>query len=235
MQEVSVWGVPGDSHFALALVEADYRMKRISLGLESSGVRGIRSHLSLIAPQGNSLQRWWFVPYYEPLATNEEKTLFQLSGQRAQLMAQEEISDDQGRRSDAFITRQSTEKFAELFTLHFSELAQRSPEFAELQNLYDMALLAHLIKQQVQGGRIRWDMQTFLKNSELPVESYAVPRYVSSESTSRKAHRGLVIGLIGGVTIDVEHAAGNSRVMPQLESGSFQQSSSDGWWWNTGK
>lgn len=44
MQEVSVHGVPENSHFALALVEADFRMKRISLGVEPSGLREVRSH-----------------------------------------------------------------------------------------------------------------------------------------------------------------------------------------------
>ncbi len=48
----SAWsGVPADRTYGRVLVEADYRMKRISLGLENPGVKG------LIRPPRNA-QRW---------------------------------------------------------------------------------------------------------------------------------------------------------------------------------
>jgi len=203
-QEISIWGVPEESHFAQALVEADIRMKRISLGLDPAGVPGIRSHLSMLRPQGNSLQRWWFVPFYEPLETNAARTVFKLKGQRAKLLAQEEFSDAGGRRADAAFTRQSTEKFAQLFTEHFQELADRSVPFAELQNLYDLAVTVALIRSEGQkhlGG----DPFPLLTSAErLPLPSYAVPKTIPSTSTFRTAGPGNIIGLVGGVTIDVQ-------------------------------
>src|SRR5690606_11032672 len=71
LQNVSLFGVPEDSHFANVLVEADFRMKRISLGVEPSGVRGLRSHLALLQPNGNSIQRWWFIPFYDAIYASE--------------------------------------------------------------------------------------------------------------------------------------------------------------------
>ena len=62
-QDVSVFGVPANSHFASVLVEADYRMKLVGLGLEE-GVLGVPSYLSgvrvgaAVAPIGAVVGEW---------------------------------------------------------------------------------------------------------------------------------------------------------------------------------
>ena len=200
LQNVSVFEVPDDSHFAQVLVEADFRMKLIALGKENPGVRGLRSHLSLISPQGNSLQRWWFVPLYEPIEVDDAGLAFHLSGQRAQLLAQDEWTDGQGRRSDAAFTRASTQKFAQLFTEHFSELADKSPVFAELQSVFDLALLAALLEQEDLPRRVDWRMTALLDGDRHPVGRYPVPKYIESSATTTNRARS-VLGLVGGVTL----------------------------------
>lgn len=226
-QEISVWGVPTDSHFAVALVEADIRMKRISLGVDSAGVPGIRSHLSMLRPQGNSLQRWWFVPMYEPLETNAEQTLFRLKGQRAKLLAQEEISDASGRRADANTTRQSTEKFAQLFTENFQSLADKSSAFAELQSLYDLAVVAALIRSA--GPRhLGADPFPVLTSAEkLPLPVYAVPKSLPSTSTFRSAGTGTILGLVGGVTMDLGPVLAAPRVAATDDLAAYRRSLGD--------
>lgn len=200
LQNVSVFEIPDDSHFAQVLVEADYRMKLIALGKENPGVRGLRSHLSMLAPLGNSLQRWWFVPLYDPIEADEQGLAFHLSGQRAQLMAQDEWSDPQGRRSDASFTRATAEKFAEQFTDHFPELAERSPVFAELQNVFDLAVLAALIEREDVRRRTAWPMSTLLDEEQFPVSTFRVPKFVESSATTTSRARS-ILGLVGGVTL----------------------------------
>ena len=229
-QEVRIWGVPNDSHFALALVEADYRMKRISLGLDPSGVRGIRSHLSMLAPQGNSLQRWWFVPMYDPLETNQDGTVFKLTGQRAKLMSQEEISDASGNRVNSQFTRQSTQRFAMAFTNHFSELADKSPPFAELQSLYDLAVVGALIRTEGPRLLARNPFPTLMASEQLPEGKYPVPKTVPSQSTYRKAGNSL-IGLIGGVTIDLAPVVQNVTRSIDGDGSEFSRTIGDGSWY----
>ncbi|MCA8982630.1 MAG: DUF1598 domain-containing protein [Planctomycetaceae bacterium] len=231
-QVVTVWGVPANSHFALTLVHADYRMKRIALGTEPSGVRQVRSHLALLAAQGNSLQRWWFAPCYQPLETNTDHTLFRITGPRAQLLSQEEIADTEGRRSDAAYTRRSTEKFAELFTEHFEALCDVSPEFAALQNLYDMALLAELIQQRRVAAGITWKPSLLLDETRLPLTTYPVPKFVPSAATHRKGARGVMVGLIGGVRIDSRAVANRIEVTSRLQREQFGVSDRGRVWWN---
>ena len=85
-QDVSVFGVPANSHFATVLVEADYRMKLMSVGLERPKISKWKSHLELVGSGGNTLQRWWFTPLYDAFRQSEDGNAFQFSGPRVQLM-----------------------------------------------------------------------------------------------------------------------------------------------------
>ncbi|MFG0333726.1 MAG: DUF1598 domain-containing protein [Maioricimonas sp. JB049] len=240
-QNVSVWGVPEDSHFAQVLVAADFRMKRIGLGVDRSGVREIRSHLSLLRPNGNSLQRWWFVPHYSGVHADDDRTAFHLAGPRCKLLAQEEISDASGVRSDAPTTRESTEAFARNFSNHFEELSEVSPVFAQLQGLFDLAVTGAILSEYRLPQRIDWPMTTFLDRSGSLTASYPVPRSVPSETMFRRGGRGVVLGLIGGVTLNPQSVLGEVSVGGEkaaaavgLRGRSLRNDKvpRDRWWWD---
>lgn len=201
MQKVSLFGVPKDSHFAQVLVEADYRMKRIAIGKEKSGVRKITSQLTLLKPNSNTMQRWWFTALYNPIEADEENLTFRISGPRCQLMAQEEWADASGNRSDSPFTQATTQKFAKQFTDHFEELAQASPVFSELQNCFDLAVVAALLRKQNIQEEIGWNMESLLDETAIPIKSYPVPQTVPSVAMSRTAGR-FTLGMIGGVTLN---------------------------------
>lgn len=200
LEQISVWGVPADTQFAHVLVEADFRMKRIALGAEPSGVRGIKSHLSMLNPDGNSMQRWWFAPLYDPIRVSEDGNAFQITGQRVQLMAQEENVTAKGGRKNSPFTRASTQQFAQQFTEHFPELAEKNPVFAQLQNLFDLAVVAALLRNDGVLERTGWRADVFLDRAT--VATYAVPRHVSSTAVTRPARNGTMLGLIGGVVLN---------------------------------
>ena len=238
MQTISIFGVPPDSHFARVLVEADYRMKRISMGLDAPLVRVLRSHLSMIEPGGNSLRRWWFVPLYEAISKTVEGDAFALSGPRAQLLAQEELSDAAGRRSDAAFTPLSTRKFAEQFTAKFPELAERAPVFAELQNLIDLAIVAALMRREGLPDRIGWTQSLFLDNERLPIQTGVVPQEVPSVANVRMIGGRLIVGVIGGgVQIGAQRTIASLPFKPAprlggLRSESIRERSEARWWWD---
>jgi hypothetical protein len=70
-QQVTVGGVPADTHFAQVLVAADYRMKRIGMGLESSEIAELPSYLSMVQAAAGStiLPRFWLEAQYSPYCT----------------------------------------------------------------------------------------------------------------------------------------------------------------------
>ncbi len=238
MQNVTVWGAPGESHFARTLVEADYRMKRISIGVEPSGVRGVTSYLSMIALNGNTMQRWWFMPLYDAVHVSEDGLAFQFVGQRLQLMAQDEVSDAQGNRTDAAFTRTSTQRFAQQFTEHYAELAEKQPVFADLQNLFDLGVTAALIRRHNLAEQAGWDMAGLMNPPDDVFPEFNVPQFVPSEAMSRRVS-GYLLGVIGGVTLNADPVIDNLSHDPDaaahigtLQSDEFALRSGGTFWWD---
>ncbi len=240
LQDVRVDGVPAESHFALSLIEADYRMKRISIGLENPGVKGLKSHLAMIGAGGNTMQRWWFVPFYEAIHRSEDGLAFQFAGQRVQLMSQEEMTDAQGNRSASATTRVSTQAFAKQFTEKYPELAERSPIFAELQNLIDAAVLAALIQKERLAEQTHWKMTTLLDEQRLVVPTFSTPKKIASLVKFKRAGSNIV-GLVGGgVTIHPQQVLSKVAAAPsslrldslRTEAASAKRSDSHPWWWD---
>ncbi|MDP7277571.1 MAG: DUF1598 domain-containing protein [Planctomycetaceae bacterium] len=197
-QTVSVWGVPPHSHFAQTLVEADVQMKHIAVGLLSPPVPGLRSHLSLLKPQGNSMQRWWATPLYEAIHTTGDRLAFQLVGQRAQVMAQEELLGAGGKRIDATVTRVTTRQFAKIFTEKFPLLADRSPVFAQLQNLIDLTILVALLHKEQLPKRVGWSMEFFLSAERARLARGETPTRIASIYNTRTVGSRLILGLVSG-------------------------------------
>ena len=242
MQDVKLWGVPAESHFAQVLVEADYRMKRIGLGIEHPPVKGLHSHLVTLGPHGNSMQRWWFVPLYDQFVRTEDGLGFQFAGARAEVLAQEELVDGQGQRSNAGSTRKSTQKWARHFSQKFPELADRVPVFAEMRNLFDLAVLAALLKKEQLPQLADWKPDLFLDAARAPTRRGPVPRQVPTCSNCKSASDGSVVGLVaGGVVADAKQTVKylqfeedrNSTVMGERKAAQRDVSpETHPWWWD---
>lgn len=242
LQDVRIDGVPNDSHFAIMLVEADYRMKRIALGLENPAVKGLKSHLAMLGNGANVMQRWWFVPFYDAIHRSENGLSFQFVGQRAQLLAEDEVTDAQGHRTSAATTHKSTHAFAKQFTQKFAQLADKSPVFGELQNLIDWVVVVSLLQQQGLPEQIGWKPSLLMDPDRLKYPTFETPKQVPS-LVSYKRTGNLVVGLVGGgVTIRTEPplALVNApeRTATQLEtvrtaSQNMTPSSAHRWWWDS--
>src|SRR5579871_3339208 len=128
----------------------------------------------MIPPGGNSAQRWWFTPLYDAFVKSEDGLAFQLTGQRTQLVAQEEMVDGGGGRMDAPATRSTTHKWAKHFTDKFPELAAVSPVFADLQNLIDLAVVAALLKKEQFAQKVGWTKSLFLDEQRATLAKWNV-------------------------------------------------------------
>ncbi len=202
-QVITVTGVPKDTHFSVVLVEADLRMKRIALGKDPSGVRGVTSHLSLMRLGDAASSRWWFVPLYDPVEANADRSLYHLSGQRLQLLGQDEFTTAQGQRSSMPFNKLGTTKFVQQFTAHIPELAVAYPAFAELQNLFDWMVVCTLIRRHQLDASIQWQPQVLGEAKLLPTQSYPVPTGVDSVAATNRVGR-TVLGLVGGVELNAD-------------------------------
>ena len=236
-QTVRIWGVPPESHFARALVEADYQMKLISVGAKKAGVRGLSSHLALVKPGKNTIQRWWLAPQYASIERNEDETAWAFCGSRAHLLAQEELADENGNRTSAASTSESTQKFAQKFTEHFQELADKLPVFGDLQNLIDMTIAAAVIRKANMRERAGWDMAFFGDEAKSATSKFRVPTQTLSIANTKTVGRRLVIGLVsGGVTISAHQPLHDRvvRISRQLDTTLTRNTRQKAtvWWWD---
>ncbi|MFO0945253.1 MAG: DUF1598 domain-containing protein [Planctomycetota bacterium] len=178
MQTVTTSGVPDGSRFARVMVEADYRMKGMALGREK--VRGVASHLDTLVDlterdiQRPSLTRWWFTPAYDSLVTNEARSVFQFTGQGVKLENEEVFVDREGRRSGSGQSNPAGDPFSESFTKGFPEIEKRYPVFSDLHNLFDLMMVAALIKHE--GLAKPFQASILLREDRFPIATDVQPK-----------------------------------------------------------
>ena len=125
LQNVTVRGVSPKTHFARVMVEADYRMKLIGIGLEQPPVN-IPSYVEKAAAgslASNAMQRWYFVPNYDCVKVSEDGLAMELMGNGVKLIGASEMVTQQGGRVQSNAVDRASQVFTSTFTRKYGELA----------------------------------------------------------------------------------------------------------------
>jgi hypothetical protein len=204
-QQVSFTGVPATSHFADVLLAADFRMKRIAMNFEPSPVQGLPSFLSMLSPTGrgmnNLMQRWWLEPKYEAVTHDVSGLAWELEGGTARCVTEEEFAEAGGQRTALGKANPLAQKWADLMSQHYSELAVAEPVFGELRNCMELAVVGAIVArirfQEPEGCSLPllFD-ESLVKTAELPPATH-----VDSKTSMLKKGRNWVISASGGVAI----------------------------------
>jgi hypothetical protein len=157
-------------------------------------------------------------------------------------MSQEEVTNAAGQRNDAAVTRISTQAFAKHFTEKLPQLADKSPVFAELQNLVDLMIAAALIRDEGIAEQVGWSLSVFLDPQRATLPPGNVPRTVPSMANVRRASRGMILGLVGGgvdirTTQIIRKVATPADAEGRLTNSHHQATPPDSeaehrWWWD---
>lgn len=241
-QVVSIMGVPANSHFGQVLVEADYRMKMIGIGLEQPPVE-IPSWAEKVKPRNvarNALMRWYFTPDYKRVSVSEDENAMRLIGDGVKLIgAAEKVAAD-GNRSSAKGGDRASRNFTRVFTQKYSQLAERSPVFGQLRNLMDMAIVAAFIKEMDYYGKAGWDMPLLTNESRLSVETEQTPTHVEPLVNGMWKGGQFAAPIGGGVAINAQLALSvdNMQIDERGESNEVKDSiqldhlAEGQWWWD---
>jgi hypothetical protein len=241
MQTVSIQGVPPNTHFAQVMVEADYRMKLIGIGLERPPVRLI-SWVERASPSQvsrNALQRWYFVPDYNCVRVTEDRTAMELVGDGVKLIGADELVTADGQRQTSTQSNAASQAFVTSFTEKYSELADRSPIYAQLRNLIDLAVAAAFIQNEDYYGKADWHMELLGNERGLAVETLNAPKEVATAVNAIWKGQRLMTPIGGGVSIQAKRALDPSNLLPD-ENGKVSQTRKESklnlakgqWWWN---
>lgn len=245
-QNVEVFHIDPHSRVAHVIVEADYRMKLVGIGLEE-GTLDVPSYLSMIkvkpgeAARPLDVLRWWFSINYEALLTDPDREVFEIRGQGVKVLSESEFLTATGQQVHTGQSDPLNAQFAHNFTKHFADLAAKYPVYADLQNIYDLALTASLIKAEGLADRVGWHMVCFRDPHQYQVARGPAPKSVETVMNHRVVNRTNILAVVsGGVTVNCRSLVDAKAIETdrQGELGSeYQRSAPEKgetirWWWD---
>ena len=257
-QDIDVFGIAPSSHAAKVLVEADYHMKLVGMGIEPSipSVPGYLQRVKLDAdgnPPPMDVVRWWFALNYDRLISNEAQTLFEFMGPGVKVLAETEFINKDGDRIHTGKAIGPTKTFARDFTDHFAELARVYPIYNELKNIFDLAIVANLIHDYKLNSKADWDMPYFLSTDKSSRKSFQLSRSRPAESVHSVMNRHVIkerrngettihtlVGVSGGVSFDASsfvnaenvHVERDIEFTGQLKKAIDETPEPEVWWWD---
>jgi hypothetical protein len=201
-QKVTVSGVPTDSRFARVLVAADYRMKRIGMGHEPSGLQKLPSYLAMVPAGGRAMAtpRFWLEAEYDPIARDPDELAWKIGGRRMKCLTESDAFGDDGVKRGGGAADATARRWCEAMTANYDALAAKHPVFADLANCVDLAVVAALIRGRQLDAKAGCDLAPLLDASAVPLPKYDVPETVPTVATGVKKGSAWVLSASGGVT-----------------------------------
>lgn len=245
-QDIEVYGLDPRTRAARVIVEADYRMKLVGMGLEE-GVAGVDSYLRLIrvapgqSPPPMGVLRWWFTLNYEAVLAAADRQAFAVRGQGVKVLSENERLTAAGERVHTGESESLNRQFVQSFTEHFGALCEKYPIYAELRNVFDLALVGALIRQEGLAEKARWHMTHFGEKGAFRVELGETPRAVDSVVNYRLINRTTIVaGVSGGVSAQPSALVtpqalqtDRSETLHRQRSGVLpKQLPDNAWWWD---
>ena len=219
-QEISIHGVPATSRFARTLVASDYKMKRIAMDLQESPVKGLPSYIDMLkSPPDNMMPRWWMACHYEPIAKGKDGLSWEIRGQGVKVLTEDEIVQGDGSVKGTGKANPVAQKWADLMTEKYDELAVKEPIFGELRNLMDMSVAAALIAKEDLLAKAGCQLPLIAdSNSKLGVTSWIAPRFVDTQCSATKRGREYIITASGGVEIASWQVVEKTTDAPEVDT-----------------
>jgi hypothetical protein len=228
LQKVETTGLPADSRFALAVVDADYLMKQLAHGHDR--VSYLKSPLDERAGEVGKgfdrarFKRWWFTAADDAVERNVNGTVYRFVGPGMKLHAEAmAIGEDGGTTGEGDVA----DAFATSFNENLSKLEERYPAFADLHNLYDVALAAAIVKHT---GVPDWlKASALLDAKRLPTSAGSAPKF-AEPIVNFKFANGAVMMATGGVEIAPDRQLSASSAAADLAAPKVEHDTSGRFW-----
>jgi hypothetical protein len=244
-QDIEVYGLDPGTRAARVMVAADYHMKLVGMGL-APGVPGVKCYLDLIkihhgeAPPPMSVLRWWFTLNYDAVMATKDHSAFAVCGQGVKVLSENEHLSADGQQIHMNESEVWNRQFAHSFTENFEALSVKYPIYSELRNIFDLALVCSLIREEDMAVKTGWHMTCFGNPKAYLTDLGPAPKMVESVVNYRIINGVIVAGVSGGVR--VKPAGLVTQQAMQTETGgdlgnkhseaALKSSAGDNWWWD---
>ena len=236
-QEISLTGVPLDSRFSQVLVAADYKMKRLGMGLEPAPIKNFPSFMEIAqkakANRVNAAPRFWMECSYQPVAKSEDGNVWQIRGSGVKTLTEEEKFDATGKKSGKGKQNRFAQQWAKTMTDRFEELSAAEPAFRELRNVMDLSVIAAILKSEGLADKVSLKMPVILGEQEHKIPSYSVPKAVPTQCSFVRISNSWLVSASGGIQLDSWSVAKNTESVSDVgEVAKLAARVGDNWWWN---
>jgi hypothetical protein len=242
LHNVRVEGISPRTHFAQVMVEADYRMKLIGIGIEPPPVK-MATYIDRATASDvsrNALQRWYFTPNYECVRVAEDELAMELVGQGVKLIGENELVAADGRRAAVNEHSKASKAYCDSFTANYVKIAVKNPVYGQLRNLIDLAVAAAFIQKQDYYTQADWKLDTFGDEQKYRIETFETPKTVETACTAVWKGNRLMTPVGGGVHVKPDQAIESHNLLKD-EKGAVKQARADvkldglaagQWWWD---
>jgi len=236
-QQIAFTGVPATSHFAQVLIAADYRMKRLGMGLDPAPISGLPSYLSMMrSARGTSvaMPRWWLEPNYEPLLRSPDELAWELRGASVKAMTEEEFLTADGSKQRARRPNPLAQRWADNMTEKYDELAVADPIFGQLRNCMELAIVGALVVKERLTEKAGYSMPILLDPADVKALEFVAPKQVDSVASVMKKSGGWVISASGGISLNSWLVADKVQQndAPAAIRAKAAVNENTHWWWN---
>jgi hypothetical protein len=139
---------------------------------------------------------------YDAVSATESGDAYEIIGPGVQVMSENELLTALGKRVHTGASDALNAEFAHRFTKHFAALAKKYPVYADLQNIFDLALVASLIQSQRLNEQVGWHALCFSDPEQYGVALGQAPQSVETVINHRVINgRHIVAGVSGGVSV----------------------------------
>ncbi|MEM7477263.1 MAG: DUF1598 domain-containing protein [Planctomycetota bacterium] len=240
LANVLVFNLPSKSHMAQVMIEADYRMKLIGLGLEPPPIAMQTFFSRLDVAPRSQVQRWWFQPSKHSVRIAKDSRSLEFAGVDVLLSTEDYAINASG---NLYHTGKKPSgpatAYAKIFTDKYPEIAQASPVFKQLRTMVDLLVLAAHTQQLQAAGELDfaktlyWDPPKSLLSER--AEPKRVPCVVNAKWTANR-----LIAASGGVSIAPAELLDAERVLADAQEPLQEQQSKLNqdyakqmhWWWD---
>ena len=221
---IKISGVPASSRFSKVLVGADFKMKRIALGLEPSNTRNIPSYISGISVnRPNISPRFLLVPEYATTTHDSKKLTWRLGGLKVRASSQTMVSRGIDRVALTWCRRLEE---------NYDALAKAQPVFGELRNNMALAYVAALIHQEKLLQKAGCELTILLDEANLKLVEQPVPKFVAYRSIKSQNGSSTIVAC-GSIEINPSAAVQNNlRLDHKIDSERARliETTGDEWW-----